>query len=154
MRRSTFAIGAAQLRSFTEMEPKSRYACVNRSPIWYGAGARAIIHYSANVAFKVQCSTNIPFMTISKGVHRIGSHGVEYRINKIITHPAYGAAYQRNDIALLRLVKPVKLDSKVGTVCFPPKGSRVAPGTRCWISGFSPICVKCKPHRENIHKSV
>ena len=154
MRRSTFAIGAAQLRSFTEMEPKSRYACVKRSLIWYGAGARAIIHYSANVAFKVQCSTNISFMTISIGAHRIDGDGVEYLINKIITHPAHGAAYQRNDIALLRLVKPVKLDSKVGTVGFPPKGSRVTPGTRCWMSGFTPICVRYKPHRENIHKSV
>ena len=78
-------------------------------------------------------------MTISIGAHRIDGDGVEYRINKIVTHPAYGVAYHRNDIALLRLVKPVKLDSKVGTVCFPPKGSRVAPGTRCWISGSSAI---------------
>ena len=146
--------GAAQLRSFTEIEPKSPYVCVNRSPIWYGAGARAIIHYCVNIGFKYQCSLNIYFMTISIGAHRIDGDGVEYRINKIITHPAYGASYQRNDIALLRLVKPVTLDSKVGTVCFHRKAHGLPPGTRCWISGFSPICVRCKPHRENIHKSV
>ena len=93
-------------------------------------------------------------MTISIGAHRIDGDGVEYRINKIISHPAYGVAYHRNDIALLRLVKPVKLDSKVGTVCFPLKGSRVAPGTRCWISGSSAICVRFKPYREYIYRSV
>ena len=32
----TFEIGAAQLRSVTEIAPKSRFSCVNRRPIRYG----------------------------------------------------------------------------------------------------------------------
>ena len=44
MRRSTSEIGAAQLRSVTEIAPKSPFLYVNRSPIRYGfhIGARAI----------------------------------------------------------------------------------------------------------------
>ena len=46
---STLLIRAAQLRSVTEIAPKSPFLCVNRSPIRYGfcAGAKAI-RYSVN----------------------------------------------------------------------------------------------------------
>ena len=45
----TLEIGAAQLRSVTEIAPKSPSLCVNRSPIQYGfcAGAKAF-RYSVN----------------------------------------------------------------------------------------------------------
>ena len=51
MRRSTFVIGAAQLRSVTEFPPKSPFLRVNRSPIWYNfrTGAKGI-RYSVNTA--------------------------------------------------------------------------------------------------------
>ena len=48
-------------------------------------------------------------------------------------------SHLRNDIALMRLVKPVQLGPKVGTVCFPRKNTRVATGTKCWISGLSSL---------------
>ena len=46
-------IGAAQLRSVTEIEPKSPFLCVNRSSIRYGfrAGAKAI-WYCVNIGEK------------------------------------------------------------------------------------------------------
>ena len=51
MWRSTVEISAAQLRSVTEITPKSPFLCENRSPIRYCffAGAKAIRH-SVNIA--------------------------------------------------------------------------------------------------------
>ena len=48
---SSLEIGAAQLRSVTEIAPKTPFLCVNRSPIWYGfrAGTKAI-RYSVYLA--------------------------------------------------------------------------------------------------------
>ena len=59
-----------------------------------------------------------------------------HRINKIIMHAGFCLSDLKNDVALLRLAIPVNLDSKVGTVCLPKAGSRVIPGTKCWISGL------------------
>ncbi|CAH3105561.1 unnamed protein product, partial [Porites lobata] len=70
------------------------------------------------------------------GAHRIQGDGVVYRVNKIIMHAGFSMSHLRNDIALMRLVKPVQLGPKVGTVCFPRKITRVATGTKCWISGW------------------
>ena len=47
---STLEIGAAQRRSVTEITPKSRFLCPNRSPIQYGFRAGAnFIPYSVNI---------------------------------------------------------------------------------------------------------
>ena len=75
----------------------------------------------------------------SIGAHRIQGDGVVYRVNKIIMHAGFSMSHLRNDIALMRLVKPVQLGPKVGTVCFPRKNTRVATGTKCWISGLSSL---------------
>ncbi|XP_078380606.1 chymotrypsinogen B-like [Oculina patagonica] len=74
--------------------------------------------------------------TLVAGAHKIDGDGMVYRVNKIIVHAGFSMSYLRNDVALLRLAVPVKLDGKVGTVCFPKSGSGVSPGTRCWISGW------------------
>ena len=42
----------------------------------------------------------------------------------------------RSDIALLQLDRPALLSEKVNSVCLPPKGSRVAAGTRCFVTGI------------------
>ena len=48
---STVEIGVTQIRSFTEIAPKSPFLCVNRGPIRYGfrTDAKAIL-YSVNIA--------------------------------------------------------------------------------------------------------
>ena len=49
---ASFEIGAAQLRSVTEIAPKSPFLCVNRSPFRYGfRGDAKAIRYSKNIAF-------------------------------------------------------------------------------------------------------
>ena len=42
----------------------------------------------------------------------------------------------RGDIALLQLDRPAQLSEKVNVVCLPRKGSRIAAGTRCFITGI------------------
>ena len=48
-----FRDNAGQLRTVTEMAPKSPFLCVNRSPLRYGfhAGAKTI-RYRANIALR------------------------------------------------------------------------------------------------------
>ena len=60
MLRSALEICAAQLRSVTEIAPKSPFLCVNRSPIQYGfrAGAKAI-RYSVNIILKHVVATDL-----------------------------------------------------------------------------------------------
>lgn len=60
------------------------------------------------------------------GVHSIHSHE-GFDIKKGL----------KDDIALIRLNKPVVLDSRVGTVCLPTKDSRVSAGKKCFITGMS-----------------
>merc|ERR1712168_44584 len=63
------------------------------------------------------------------GQQNIGVHSIH-------SHEGFSMRHLKNDIALIRLVKPVALDSRVGTVCLPPKNSRVAAGTKCFITGW------------------
>ena len=44
-------------------------------------------------------------------------------------------SHLRKDIALLQLDGEVQLSDKVNTVCLPLKGSRIPPGTECFITG-------------------
>lgn len=76
-------------------------------------------------------------ITLLIGAHRRSEDGVVYRINKIIMHAGFSMTHLRNDIALLRLAIPVKLNQKMGAVCFPKLGSRVFPGTKRWITGLN-----------------
>ena len=65
------------------------------------------------------------------GEQSIGVHSIQ-------AHEGFSMRHLKNDIALVRLVRPVVLDSRVGTVCLPSKNSRVAVGTKCFITGTYP----------------
>lgn len=39
------------------------------------------------------------------------------------------------DVALLQLSRPIQMSNKVRAVCLPKQGSRIRPGTRCYIKG-------------------
>lgn len=75
---------------------------------------------------------------ISLGAHiRTGSTAVQqtFNLKQLFSHESFSMQHLRNDIALLQLDRPATLSSKVNTVCLPTKGSKVAPGTRCFITG-------------------
>jgi secreted trypsin-like serine protease len=58
---------------------------------------------------------------------------------KIVKHPRYDYDWQGSwDFALVQLDSPMNLNSCVGTVCLPRSGD-VAPGTKCWISGWGTL---------------
>lgn len=57
--------------------------------------------------------------------------------NKWIPHPNYDYDWDRNDIALVYLDRPVELNHCVGTVCLPTND--VAPGSTCWITGWGKL---------------
>ncbi|KAM3913443.1 anionic trypsin-2-like isoform 1-T1 [Leptodactylus fuscus] len=73
---------------------------------------------------------------------RLGEHninvleGAEQFIasSKVIRHPQYDASVLDNDIMLIRLKKPVRLNTQVKTVSLPTHCGEV--GTSCLISGW------------------
>ncbi|XP_031573889.1 chymotrypsin-like protease CTRL-1 [Actinia tenebrosa] len=75
--------------------------------------------------------------TVVAGAHRRrGSTSVQQtvRLTQIIEHPSYDNRRIVNDIALLRLAKPIQMSDKVGAVCLTK--SRPDPGKRCYITGW------------------
>ena len=45
-------------------------------------------------------------------------------VERIIPHPCYSSTKLTNDIALIKLKMPAKLNSRVQTICLPAKNSR------------------------------
>ncbi|XP_067035066.1 uncharacterized protein [Acropora muricata] len=79
---------------------------------------------------------------------RVGDHnrqlneGTEETVQgkEIISHPEYNKpSLINNDIALIRLVRPVKLGPRVGTVCLPAQGESVPVSATCYITGWGKI---------------
>ena len=79
---------------------------------------------------------------------RVGDHdrqlteGTEETVQgkEIISHPEYDKPFPiNNDIALIRLVRPVKLGQRVGTVCLPAQGESVPVSGTCYITGMKTI---------------
>merc|ERR1711872_558178 len=61
-------------------------------------------------------------------------------IEKIISHPNYNRRTLKNDIALIKLKSPLRLNSRVKTVCLPVRNSRPSVGSRqCYLSGWGSI---------------
>jgi len=54
-------------------------------------------------------------------------------------HNRYSSYSMDFDIALIKLEKPMEMNSCVGTVCLPTEGSDVAGGTNCWITGWGTL---------------
>ena len=57
---------------------------------------------------------------------------------EIFLHERFFAGSLHNDLALLRLSRPVDWSSlpQVSPVCLPPAGQLPAPGLRCWVTGW------------------
>ncbi|XP_042564390.1 transmembrane protease serine 13b isoform X1 [Clupea harengus] len=61
---------------------------------------------------------------------------MSYRVEKIVLHKDYDANSNNNDIALLKLSRPVASSNTIQPVCLPAFGQTVLPGTTCWTTGF------------------
>jgi len=61
------------------------------------------------------------------------------RSSEVIEHRGYNPRTMDNDIGLIKLEQPMEMNSCVGTVCLPEKNSDVAPGTKCWITGWGTL---------------
>ncbi|KAL9955812.1 hypothetical protein ACROYT_G037195 [Oculina patagonica] len=77
--------------------------------------------------------------TVVVGAHiRTGTTAVQQslKVKKIIKHAGFSMSSLRDDIALLELERPATLSDEVNLVCLPQKGTKVAAGTRCYITGW------------------
>ena len=61
--------------------------------------------------------------------------GTIVNVAQTIRHERYTNDELPYDIALVKLEKPLKLSSKINTVCLPKQGQRIPVGTRCYITG-------------------
>eukprot|EP00112_Aurelia_sp_Birch-Aquarium-sp1_P005325 Seg1602.6 transcript_id=Seg1602.6/GoldUCD/mRNA.D3Y31 product="Plasma kallikrein" protein_id=Seg1602.6/GoldUCD/D3Y31 len=64
------------------------------------------------------------------------SHEIISDVINIIRHESYGFASFDNDIALLKLAKPVSYNQAIKPVCLPKQGEAEKPGERCYITGW------------------
>ncbi len=66
------------------------------------------------------------------------NEGTEVRqhIAKVIMRGDYGWDHTyNNDIALLKMVRPVIFNTRIAPVCLPDQGVQVQEGTKCYVSG-------------------
>ncbi|XP_028513970.1 transmembrane protease serine 9 [Exaiptasia diaphana] len=73
------------------------------------------------------------------GVHqRTGVTDVQEKlgITKIIRHKGYNSVTHANDIALLKLERPIEQSKGVKIISLPEQGQRVEIGTKCYITGW------------------
>ncbi|XP_053241219.1 transmembrane protease serine 3 [Podarcis raffonei] len=59
-----------------------------------------------------------------------------YLVDKIIYHKNYKPKTMKNDIALIRLAKPLALNGNIEPICLPNYGEHFPEGKMCWISGW------------------
>lgn len=69
---------------------------------------------------------------------RSGNEQVRSAI-QVIRHPQYDARKYINDYVLIRLNATVDFNDCVGSICLPSEGADVAPGTKCWITGWGTL---------------
>lgn len=75
----------------------------------------------------------------SLGEHvRSVEHGKEQKIlvKRILTHSQWDHTNNHNDIALLQLQQPARLNSEVSTVCIPGPTVPIYDGKECWVAGW------------------
>ena len=70
---------------------------------------------------------------------------VEIKVRKLIKHPIYQYPSKlNNDIALIKLARPVKLNNDIAIACLPKPKEQVPENSKCFISGeydlFAQVC--------------
>ncbi|KAM9853493.1 transmembrane protease serine 2-like [Aulostomus maculatus] len=61
-----------------------------------------------------------------------------HSVSHVIAHEGYDSLSGRNDIALMRLSRPLDstVSSHTGPVCLPNAGQNISPPLTCWTTGF------------------
>uniref|UniRef100_A0A2C9JVD3 Peptidase S1 domain-containing protein n=1 Tax=Biomphalaria glabrata TaxID=6526 RepID=A0A2C9JVD3_BIOGL len=72
-------------------------------------------------------------------VNSLNSFEKDITINKRFQHEDYNPLTKENDIALIRLQKPVKFDAYSRSICFPDINIDFNAATNCYISSFGTI---------------
>ncbi|XP_006868903.1 PREDICTED: serine protease 42-like [Chrysochloris asiatica] len=76
-------------------------------------------------------------------------------IQNIIVHPEFTrTGTVQNDIALLHLLFPVNFTKTIKPICIPKETFKVAPGTRCWVTGWGRQGEGDKPRYSEILRKV
>ncbi|XP_023584322.1 serine protease 53 [Trichechus manatus latirostris] len=76
------------------------------------------------------------------GALRLGPtspHALLAPVRRVLLPPDYSEDGARGDLALLKLSRPVALGARVQPICLPAPGSRPAPGTPCWVTGWGSL---------------
>ncbi|XP_062612088.1 serine protease 33-like [Saccostrea cucullata] len=94
-----------------------------------------------------------------KVVVRVGEHDTDVRegtekdisVIRYLPHPTFNYALVANDIALLKLSKPVHISNSTGYACLPKKGKkfRVKAGTLCSTLGWGKTNITA-PHNNKV----
>ena len=77
---------------------------------------------------------------------RSRNEGSEVRslVDKIVLHPDYNVGHTyNNDIAMMKLARPMVLNTRVAPVCLPQQNVNVAIGKMCYLSGKSCSQIEC-----------
>ncbi|KAL9980271.1 hypothetical protein ACROYT_G008832 [Oculina patagonica] len=79
--------------------------------------------------------TNFTIITGEHHLSRADGLEQEVAIEKLIKHPRYDESCNyNNDVAMLKLTKPLRYNNRVGPVCLPK--SDFSSGTNCYITGW------------------
>jgi hypothetical protein len=81
-------------------------------------------------------------VTASAGSHRrdVFEAGEQTRRSILLrTHSDYDAPYIKNDIALVKLEKPIKFTDTIRPICLPTQGEALPVGKTCFVAGWGRI---------------
>lgn len=90
--------------------------------------------------FEGERQTGIYVVAGEHNVRRTSGNEQTRRSAMWVEHPRYNDWTNDFDIGLLKLDRPMEINSCVGTVCLPSSASNdVAPGSQCYISGWGSL---------------
>lgn len=83
------------------------------------------------------------FLYVRGGAHNLSNSEESHRhqnrdIDEVLTHEEFNPNSGRNDVALLILNAPMRLDETVNTICLAPAGLDLT-GEQCFASGFGEV---------------
>ncbi|XP_062993326.1 serine protease 27-like [Elgaria multicarinata webbii] len=80
--------------------------------------------------------------TVMLGANKLESswqHKQSLRVGNIIRNPRYAGEATSGDIALVRLVHPVRYTNYIIPICVPAANVEFPPGMMCWVTGWGDI---------------